>query len=315
MFDLEKFSDEELFKILNCTKLSLLHKLVSNDKIQGIYETIKNTPSVRRIPNKILQALLDPIANTATYPFLILWSLIGIAAGIGTLPATLCIAFLILSSSIIGGFNFYANYKELQKKEFKLNKILLLSELKNQAADLLLKRLEIKMELVDVPDYPDRKELTFILESIKVGMLISTSLFGTYFLGFLSLFSSILISPLGLLIALGVALGIGVYFGYYHYQMIKQEDVFNFNQKCQTLIIEEKIKLCNNIVESPKEEPLFEITLQSRPIYTTLNLFAEDQSNKHLTYKLHRTSPFFFQPVVVDDEVFYDASDAIVSTP
>lgn len=309
MFSLEHCSDQELLNILRCNKLKELYDHLDEDKAKNLITNISNLGLRRPIPSKITQALLVPITDTSSYPFILLGSIIGLVSG-GTLPLLISTGVILFTSLSIGGFFFYANYKEIQKKEDTVNRLLHLTELKNHVAEMFLRRQGLKIQIIEAPIYSDKHELSLLKGAVRSCMVISTTLFGTYFIGLNAVFSALgfsLISasmgPIGVIIGLGIALSLGIYFGYKHYQMLKQDDYFKFEQKCQEVIVGKKISLCQNLkTDELDKSPLGEIQ-KTKPIYST----NKDKSKNTFLFTLNKLNNVFFRPSTEpNDEALQD---------
>ncbi len=294
MFSLDHLSNQELLNILRSNKLHALFDNLDEAKAQDLIDTIANLPPIQPFQNKITQSLLVPITDTSSYPFIFLGSIIGIVTG-GILPLLISTGVILLTSLSIGGYFFYANFKEMQKKEAKVNRLLHLYELKNQVADLYLKRHGLEIKVLDTPVYTDKHQVSLMKGAVRSCMVIGTTLFGTYFIGLNAVFSALgfslmsaTIGPIGVIIGLGIALGVGLYFGYKHYQMLKQEDYFKFEQKCQEVIVGKKTSLCQNFKPEDQEQLHLGEVQKTKPIHST----NKDRSKNNFTFTLNKFTVF-----------------------
>lgn len=300
MFSLENYSDEELLNILDCNKIRDLYEMLEENKAKALYDEISNSPHTHKIPNKIVTALEIPIAEGSTYPFIFLWNFMGLVT-ISILPLLLCTAIIISASLLIGGFFFYSNYKDINKKETKINHALLLNDLKHDAIDLLLKRKGLSIEITDHPEFPHSKRFASIIDSVRIGATISTVLFGTYFLGIFTLFSSLIAAPVTTIIVAAVLfIAIGIYFSFEHYQKLKHEDKFRFSQECQSVLLEKKKHLYQNLSKPEKSAQLEqqineEQTLKTKPVSSADLDEDEEPVHNVFSFKIKRATPSFFK--------------------
>lgn len=300
MISLENYTDKELLSILQCNKLHELYDVLNEEKANNLFLSIQALPPIRPIPNKVIQALLVPITDTSSYPLILLGSIIGLVSG-GTLSLLISTGIILSTSLILGGFFFYSNYKEMQKKERKINKLLHLYELKNEVADLYLHRKGLQIDLIEIPSYANKNEISLVKTSVRACMLITTSLFGTYFLGLNAAFSalgfslvSVSMGPVGIIFGLGLALTLGIYFGSRHYQMLKQDDCFKFDQKCQEIIVGKKTNLCKQIKTNEMDLSLVGEVQTTKPIYSAnIKTLRNKFSFRLNKLKSESTAPFF----------------------
>ncbi|VEG90852.1 hypothetical protein [Legionella spiritensis] len=254
---LEDYTDFELYNILQCHKSGELKQCVGHDEAARLIAGIQHIYRKKRKKQKWLQALSIPLSQDfSTHPLILLWTIVGVIS-LGTMPLLIGTAIMVCMSIFIGSVFFYSNYQEIQKKEKKLNQRFQLDLLKNQAIDLLLERNGLHVATISRPPYKHKDKLAHIRDAISTSLLISTTLFGTYFLGFTVILTAFqtagLIAatsaagPIGLLAGLGVILAVSLYFGYKQYQIMKQNDQLKFEQKNLKKTVEEKVTLCRDL--------------------------------------------------------------------
>lgn len=255
--ELEQYSNLELLNLIeHCNKLHDVYDLLDEKKAQRLFELIEAAPPKRLIKNKTIQALLLPLTDESSYPLMLLWSIIGLVS-VGTLPLLISTAIMLVTSLSISGFFFYANYKEMVRRENKINKTYYLSELLNQAADRYLANQDLQIEATQRPQYTAKNKLSLIKEAIRPSLTITTSLFGTYFMGLNAIFSALgftvlsaTAGPVGIVIGLGVAVATGIYFGFTHYKKLSKEDLYHFKQTTQSVIVKQKTLYCRRIEDN-----------------------------------------------------------------
>lgn len=273
---LQQCTNEQLVYLLKCKKLKAIREIVDEDVAEEFLSLLARQHPQRRSRNKILRALAVPLTDVSDYPLIVLWSVIGVIS-LGILPLVIGTSILAIMSLIIGCLFVYSNYTEIEKTEDTLNKALRFYDFKNQVADEILTRNNLKIKLTKQPSYPNKNFLPLFKESVGTAMLISTPLCSAYFLALnvvittfhLTVAASFMTGPFGLVLGLLPAMAIGIYFGYIHFMASKQDDVYQFEKKSANTIIKKKIQLCKRLALTDKADtPLIHNKLHSKHKFT-----------------------------------------------
>lgn len=295
MFSLDSYTNQELVAILNADKLNDLYDTLAENKINPLEQIIDISPP-KPIPNKILQALIIPITDTSTYPLILLWSIVGIIS-VGTMPLLITTGIVLLTSIAICSFFFYANYVSLLNKEIELNQKILFTQLKNEASDLFLFRKGYAFTVLDSPIYNPTNKLSSIAESVRVALLFTMSLFGSYFLGLYEILNALNVvsaipfsGPAGLLLGLAITLPIGIFCGFQNYDTMQEEDKSLFEQNSAEVLLTKKIAICNQLDASGPDIALIDQRQATKPINTPVR----STLNQHHHFQVSRLK--FFAP-------------------
>lgn len=215
--------------------------------------------------------LVEPLNNFATYPILMIWSLVLLVQF--SLPALTTISIIALLLTVPLGL---IAYKKIKKDRVKTQK---------QSIDMLaLIQLKLTMiqRYITSPSYTallsqdntmshshyadksmDKHRLDHIYAGIETGAYSTYTLFGTYYLGInglLSFYSNAAIaatvmSPIGLLIGLGVCALVGIYFGFNQYQASREESFCKARIRELNNHLTEDEKILNRYIEQNISHP------------------------------------------------------------
>lgn len=267
---LEQCTTSQLLHLLRCKKRNAIYDIIDEETANELTLNLQKAHPPRSKKFKITQAIAAPLTDVSDYPLIVLWSVIGVIS-LGVLPLIVGTSILAIMSLTIGGLFCYSNYNEIQKKEQELNKLLYLYALKRQAADIILKRHHLNIEVSEKPSYTNKNLLPLIKESVSTAMLISTPLCSAYFLALnvvlttfhLTLIAGFMTGPFGLMLGLLPAMLIGICFGYIHYLAAKQDDLHQFEEKCERVIVNKKIELCELL--NLQDQPHLPLAAANRP--------------------------------------------------
>lgn len=280
----EDLSTEDLFLILKTENTKQLKTkfgaVTTREFIQGIHH--HRYP--RKMTNKVSQSIYNAITDAPTYPLLILWSVIGLIT-LKVLTLSLLTGGLGTLMLVTGGIFYVATYYELKKEAQKNDKFFWHAAIRNECADVLLKRLrgelhnKYNLNSLDAPEIDDdtdselplnlsdKKVLPRIKDAVKASLLVGSTLFGTYYFGVSSIIaafgltaiSTAMLGPIGLGIALAVTFGIGIYFGYKQYQISKSNQTIKKIQKHKLAKLDAKIDKCNELKDRLDQKPFMKI--------------------------------------------------------
>lgn len=297
---IHSLSDEELMSIMQCDKSQDLYNTLDKRIADTLYSKIQEHSNQISILSKHTQALFIPITDASNYPMMFLWGIIGLVS-MGTLSVVIGTLIMVATSLIVGGFFFHSNYLQLLSKENKLNHFFQLYNLKDQCADLYMERKNIVLSMDETPSYIYKNKMHLIKDSIRSGLLVSSTLFGTYFLGFHGIFTALNLTPVisatlgpwGIIVGLVVALGAGIYFGAKQFYASKQEDEYKFEKKCLKALVHKKKSLCDGMSKEQNINEMLHKSYASRPIYNNSLAKITTITSNSYQFKLSQFSDRF----------------------
>lgn len=305
---LEQLSESDLLNIVNSKKWSDLEAAFSKAELQQLIKEVKHPVAANHPNNKISQSLLTALTDAPSYPFIILWTLVGLVS-LSVIPLTLITAGFFALTLISGGIFFYSSHNDLKKEAHKIDNNLRLTALKIACTKELIKRktFEIDAELSDkntvnlqdllrfnpLPKliYKDKNKWTRIKNSLGAATMISSILFGTYYLGIgavvtafgLTSVASVLLGPIGIGVMLAVACLIGIAFGYKCYQAQKNSEELRKQQKQMQQELNsknEEYEELNNRLKSLENK-------KSHPHKNPVKLMPKTKISKRYKFSLH----------------------------
>gem|GEM_PF-4110642 len=274
---LEAFQEDEdgLYAIMQCQDFAALKK-----KFPPRYKGLKKVGQAlhaksslaNRLRFKTIDESLLNLINPVTAVALIIDALF-------TLTASLSLASIVAATGgfgilfgVVGVVSFIGTYRGIEateKEERKEEELLLL---KKACAELYLaKHPEVQkpQQAVPPPKTADKNRWQKASDSLGTLMLVSSTLFYTYYALTLAIsvafagsaLAVALTGPIGLGVALAVAFGVGLYFGYKRYQVYKENDRLQLERKNLTADYEIEFNLCAGVQRkkehqlSPKPSP------------------------------------------------------------
>lgn len=219
-------------QLLACTKLKDL------EEMNVFREIFSNHLNYLFPKNDKANNFVEPLTNLPTYPILLLWTLIAMAEF--TISTVIIFSGLALSAMIpIAIITYLSINKNQEKSRTKLMESIILLQAKLYLMKSCIEEQDISKTgfdqyLISVNNQAwksvKKSRLEHLSNGIESGSMVLFTLFGTYYLGLVSIIkvlgavalTSALSSPAGLIIALGVCVVAGVYFGINQYHCSRE---------------------------------------------------------------------------------------------
>jgi len=257
--ELNELSDKELLFILKCVKLKEIEKKLSSKMVMLTAIAKKRSAHLKNSSNKISESLLEAI-NPTSYLTLILDAGFTLITSMTLVPFSIVIGGFVAIFAVVGGVYFKGVHEELKKKDKKMNESYQLLALKNECAEVYLKRkqspyIPISTESQNSEPKVDKKKWQKAKNILATPIIVTGALFYTYYavtqalmIAFAgSLAIGAMAGPIGIGVVLGVSLAIGIYFGYKKYQAYKKEEMVAVQHKKMQSEFEVKYKTCKKI--------------------------------------------------------------------
>lgn len=242
----------------------------------------KRTINVKPSSHKIGETLLD-LSSPASYLFLLIDASFTLVTGIAVATFVAIGGVFAALVAVIGLIHFIGMYKELKQRDKKIDRCYQLLALQNECIDTYLKKqnqpVDLDIEIENQSDAkPDKKRWQKTKDAIGSGIIVSSTLFYSYYAVTLALtvafagfaFVSVMTGPIGIGVALGIALVAGISIAYLKYRQDSKNQILKENRKemerqfnakydkYQTLRLSAHNKKNENIEElSPPSQPLF----------------------------------------------------------
>ena len=302
---LKSLSLDELFFLINCKNITAFNNKFGEARAKQLLNEINLLDNVEDQNHKIIKSLYLAITDLPKYPLLICWTILNLVS-FGIISLTLVTIMLSLFILLTGGIYFYSNYLKLNDEAEANKQLSQLTDLKLQCADLLIdyqtneinklkinhgskfawrpKIQELQVNFNDAPQYIIHK----VKQSVESGIIVTTSLFQSYYLGLQTLISTSLLpiaalaGPIGIGAVLSVCLAIGIYCGYKSYQTYQKEELLKNHQNEINNMVESKCSKCNEL-----KEKLFQLKC----------MLTKKQTG--VTKAMHTRYPFASNPMIL----------------
>lgn len=237
----------DAFTILDCKDVKQLEHTFSGKELdiqQLLDETLPYHKYHAPSPT-FSQCILATLTKEPTLPSMMIWSIVGSVTLAVTSLAIVTLATLGMMATA-GVVYSIVTYFELKRKQKKINQFFQLGVLKMNCADFIISHYNkeisqsANMNLsAALPDlclheyhYDDQRRPKHMMRATGVGVLVATSLLGTYYVGTsavllafgLSTAFALMASPAAIGLGVGAALLAGLYFAYKHFKSLKNKD-------------------------------------------------------------------------------------------
>lgn len=259
---IDTLSLDEALSVLSCNSARQCRSLFGSEYKNLIREAPVN-PNYKLKNYTYSKALMSLITAEPSLAMMLIWGIVGsVTIAIPSL-AIICL-FSLGIFAISGLIYFIITLQEEKRKQASTQDFFQISALKDKCADLVMQKYEQEIPNIRrlIPrsyarnNYEDDEPVSSPLKpATGITLLVSTTLFGTYYIGASALIAAFgltasfafLTGPIAIGVCLGVALGIGLYFGYAHYRNLQNKTQTQTWRKEVTENLTLKQQACDNM--------------------------------------------------------------------